>query len=515
MRIWVPGYYILDEKKQSSRLEYFSRPFFFIMWPLTYAFKRAFIGVALGPDELLKQKHIHPTFWTDDRTEKGSVVVNLLPGKINKAAKSYFAKMSPFAPKVKQRQLSFDKPTHKAHVDSMIEEIEHLLNGTSAQDKCINKKYAIEDIHIKGLERLDARLTNYFQETIRQKHGDDFFEKDHKHTMNFYTLEPKDNIFLESVEISENEEKTKPMAERKFVIACMARNQNYMYWLKDFYTSAKNIGCTVISFNYHGLDYSTGRAWTQKDLVNDAVAQAQRLLALGVKPENIAFEGMSMGGAIATLATAKMHDMGHKVYLYNERSYRSLVRLMVGYVMPASQSNPWNPLNWLRYMLVGFTYVFVAPIIRLIGWHIDAATAWDRIPYSHKSYSVARNHENPNKYDDDDVVHDTYSSIASLMDQHRQEVKQKQKKGTLISPDEQNLLADEAKSHEFTLDRENKLNKIPIPHSAPRRFLFDTQTHTNTMHAYMIESLRLKLGIKPDDRDFSEDPIHSQKQPKL
>mgnify|MGYP002133325826 CR=1 FL=1 len=476
-------------------MDFFSFPFRLVAWPVTFILKRAIINVALGPDELRLQKAIHTIFLTDDRNEKGTVIVNLLPSKADKAPKSYFAKMSPFAAKKKARQLSFDNPTHKAYVDSMINELGHLLSGTSKQDKCANKKFAIEDLHLKGLERLDTNLANYFKETVCQRFGQDFMDRPRTSPMNFYTLETADRARLESVEIASPEEKSKPMAERKFLITCMARNQNYMYWLKDLNISAKNIGCTVVGFNYRGLDYSMGRAWTQDDMTNDVLAQAQRLMQLGAKPENIALEGMSFGAAIATLSAAKMHEQGFKVHLYNERSYRSFVRLLVGYVMPRSDSSLWNPLNWLKYGVVGLAYVLIAPIVRLAGWHIDAASAWDRIPYTHKSYAVARNHKNPLQHDDDELVHDSYSSIASLMDQHRAEIKQKHKQGIALTVGEQKLLADKASKHEFTLDRDDKLNIIPLPHSAPRRFMRDTATNKKTLHTHMIESLRQQLNI--------------------
>ncbi|KTD48359.1 hypothetical protein [Legionella quateirensis] len=488
MRTLVPGYYILDEPKRRYWSEYIRELIVQFNWILTFILRRIIINIALGPDEVRLQKPIHVQFFSEDRTEKGAVVVNVLPGRSDKNPRSYYDTL-PQLSSLGKRQLSFNNPVHKAYVDSIIEEIGCLIQGKSTYDKCTNKHFAIEDIHIKGMERLDDHLAQYFKEQVRHKYHHDFFERPRKINMDFFTLETPDNAVLESVEVSDIEEQLKPMAERKFVIVCMARNQNYMYWLKDFYITAKKIGCTVVGFNYRGIDYSKGMIWTQDNMVQDVLAQARRLLESGVRPEHIAFEGMSLGAAIATLSAAEMHDKGLKVQLYNERSYRSLVRLIVGYVMPKSNCNLWNPLNWLSYMLVGLTYLFIAPLIWLAGWHIDAASAWDRIPSQYKVYSVARNHQNPERYDDDDLVHDSFSSIASLMAEHLEVIKQKQKNGQPLSIDEERQLADNAESHEFTLDRNNKTNNNPSSHSAPRRFLFDTQHHKKTMHEYMIEHL--------------------------
>jgi effector protein SdbA len=145
-------------------------------------------------------------------------------------------------------------------------------------------------------------------------------------------------------------------------------------------------------------------------------------------------------------------------------------------------------------MAVGLTYVFVAPLMVALGWHINAASAWDRIPLKYKSYSVARNHQNPEKYNDDEYVHDGYASIASLIDEKKLEAKQKQKKGLTLSKEEHLLLADKTEAHEFTLEKTMVSNKYDA-HSAPRRFLYDTQSHSKTMQTYMIESLRNTLNI--------------------
>ncbi|KTD82211.1 alpha/beta hydrolase family protein [Legionella waltersii] len=496
MRTFVPGYYIIEGPKRKSWSEFTNYSFLLFNWALTFIARRAIINVALGPDEIRLQKPVHVIFFSDDRSEKGSVIVNLLPGKSSKAPTSYYDKLPRFSNTAK-RQLSNTKPSNQRYIDSIINEIGLLLEGRSTQEKCRNKQFSIEDIHIKGIERLDDHLANYFKEQMHQKYGKAFFERPRKVQLNFYTLETADHAVLESVEIPNTDEELKPMSERKFVISCMARNQNYMYWLKDLYTSAKHIGCTVIGFNYRGLDYSKGMIWTYKNLVDDALSQARRLIESGVKPENIAFEGMSMGAAVATITAAKMHENGLRVKLYNERSYRSLLRLMIGYIMPDSTSNPWNPLTWLNYVAVGCAYLFLTPAICLLGWHLDAANAWDRIPFAYKIYSVARNHQNPAQPDDDDLVHDSFSSIASLMAQHLEEIKYTHQNGGSLSIEEQQMLADKPESHEFTLDRNNAMNTNPSNHSAPRRFLVDTQSHQQTMHTYMIEHVREMLEITP------------------
>lgn len=500
----VPGYYILDKPQRGAWSEYVRKAGLLFNWASSFFFKRIIINIALGPNEIRLQDALHVMFLTDDRSEKGSVIINLLPPESNTSRQNYFNKLPSLSSEVTRQEFLLDNPEHKAYIDSMIDEIGRLLNGTSNHNKCKNKKFAIEDLHIKGIERLDAPLKVYFKEQVQKKYGIEFFERPRTIGLDFYTLETADNAMLESVEVSSAEEKMKPVSERKFVISCMARNQNYMYWLKDFYTSSSQIGCSVISFNYRGIDYSRGIIFSQEELVNDVLAQAQRLIEMGVKPENITFEGMSMGGAVSTIATARMHDKDAKVHLYNERSYRSLARLIVGYVLPSENSNPWHPKIWLQYAIAGLAYLFITPVLWMSGWHLNAARSWDKIPLSHKTFAVARNHENPEQYDDDDFVHDSFSSIASLMDEHRNEVKQKQAKGETLSPEQKHLLADKPESHEFTLNRNDTTNHNPSSHSAPRRFLLDTKSRKTTLQNHMISSVGQMMNAKSTEPKQSE-----------
>ena len=270
----------------------------------------------------------------DDKTDKGAVIVNVLPQESYKTLKDYLLILNssivklPFISGILKRTLKYDNPDDKAYVDRAIEEINLLLEGNSKSDKCDGKKFAMSDIHIKGLESLDSELYAYFHEQLYKKYGKEFVNQPRSIKLDFYTLQTHDSSVLDSVAVSIESELKKPIAEKlKFVIACMARDQNYINWIKDFNYSAQSIGCTVIGFNYRGIDYSKGVVSTQENMINDALAQAQRLLRLGAKPENIGFEGMSLGGAVATLTAARLHEGGIRVILYNERSFRSLTSL--------------------------------------------------------------------------------------------------------------------------------------------------------------------------------------------
>ncbi|WP_133128509.1 alpha/beta hydrolase family protein [Legionella nagasakiensis] len=458
-------------------------------------------NIILSPTYAKTQKPIHLVHFSDDPTEKGTVVVNLLPKSPYKTLRDYLLKFSsvfhlPFLAKLKKRQLSLKNAKDKAHIDHIITEIDLLLAGQSMVDKCKLKTFNWGDIHLKGLEYLGDDLRNYLFKKLRTKYGSEV-DTSPAANMDFFTLETPDDAVLDSVALSAESEQDKPMAERKFVIVCLANGQSYIDWLKDFNFSAKEIGCTVIGFNYRGIDYSQGMIWTQNNMIDDAIAQVKRLLALGAKAENIGLEGMCVGGAVATIAAAKLHEEELKVKLYNERSFRSVPRFLAGTVLPNAKSNPWNPITWGRYLIVGFVYVVLTPIIWLAGWRLDAASAWDKIPLADKDYSVIRNtmDVDPKAPKDDGIIEDSWASIASLMDEKRAGIIEKKRQKQPLTEEEEQLLSDQPETHQFKVNPRVEL-KNKTPHVIARRHLIQTDGPLH-MHQHMVASFKSKFFRTP------------------
>ncbi|MFI4919022.1 MAG: glycosyltransferase family 88 protein [Legionellales bacterium] len=396
-------------------------------WILSFLLARNITNLALNPTQVKKQKPINLIYLSDDSDESETVVVNVLPHEPNKTLRDYLLKFNsavmtlPFLAGIKRHRLCYDHPEDRAYVDQVIDEIDLLLQGKSVADKCSGKKFTWDNIHLKGCEGLDNNLYAYFCEKLYKKYGEAEVTQASNVKLNFFTLETSDSSVLDSVEVSAADEEKKPMSERKFVVACMVRDQNYLSWIKDFNATAQKIACTVIGFNYRGICYSKGMVWTQNNMIDDVLAQVDRLLELGAKPENIGLEGQCLGGAVATIAAASLHERGLKVKLYNERSFRSLPRFVTGLILPGLNSNPWNPLNWLRYLAAGIVYLTLGPLIWFCGWRLDAASAWDKIPYADKDYSVVRGHKpDTQQQEEDGIIEDQWASMASLVDEQQQ-----------------------------------------------------------------------------------------------
>lgn len=492
------NYYTLD-KPVSSYWDYLKFivkiPFSLPKWLLSFLLARNITNIALNPTQVKNQKPVHWVSLSDGSEESKVVIVNVYPHEPFKWFKDYWLKLNsiisiPFLSSHITSQLHYDCLDDRVYIDQIVNEIKRLLEGKSTADKCQGKAFHWADIHLKGLERLDVRLRSYLFERLHGAFGSDEVDVPRHVHLNFFTLESLRHAVLDSVEVSTESEKQKKYAERKYVIACMARDQNYCHWIKDFNRSAQKIGCTVIGFNYRGIDYSQGMVWTQDNMIEDTLAQVQRLLYLGVKPENIGLEGMCLGAAVATLAAARLHEDGLRVKLYNERSFRTLPRLVIGYLLPGLKSNPWNPLNWPRFIFAALVYVILLPVMWLVGWYVDAESAWDRIPEEDKECSVVRDYHQAELIQDDGIIEDSWASMASLVDEHKKNIEQKIEQHVEITPEEKKLRVKQAKTHEFKVSSDYKGDDLP--HVIPRRYLIQRNGSNRSMHDHMVDFFKEK-----------------------
>lgn len=282
--------------------------------------------------------------------------------------------------------------------------------------------FNVKNIIIKGLEFVDDDLREKTLDeinTVLRKYSKDksFDIRTNTTGINFYSLETPDYAVLDSVELRAKDETIKPMSERTFVIFCMPRSNGYCAWLKNLRIAADKAETTYIAFNYRGVERSQGVVWTQDDMVEDAKAQAHRLLLMGAKPENIAFEGECVGGAIATLAAASMHAQGHSVKLFNARSFRSTSHLVLYKLLPTDEAPKLHPITIGRYFLGGLFLLIGMPILYLSNWNLNTEKAWQTIPDKDKDFIVVRSAKNNDdtRNKDDDMIEHQHASIYSFV----------------------------------------------------------------------------------------------------
>jgi len=505
------NYFILKNKSEGSlnRILYLIEiPFLLIRWVASFVLARSLARVILAPRQVSKQRAIHHISMSDDTksTADDLVIVNLIPHESRKLLKDLMLSWSntlgfTLPVSMKARLFHFSHLKDKQHIDKMIDEICQLISGHSTAKRCEGKSFTWDKIHFKGIERLDEPLRAYFFSKLIEKCGLGANETQRTTPLDFFTLETQDGAILDSVAIAAPDEEKKPMSERKFIISCLARRQNYINFTKYSAYSARKIGCTMIGFNYRGIDFSQGMVWTQDNMVDDIIAQVERLLALGVQAKHIGLEGDCLGGAVATIAAANLHKRDYPVKLYNLRSFRSTPRFLAGYLLPEATSSWLNPLTYLKYIAAGFSIIFLTPVIWLSGWRLNAAAAWNKIPFADKDYSLVRMNE-PLQYDrPDGVIHDGVASIASYIDEQRDMIRLKMKYCQTLTQEEKAIVTDRAVSHYFKPAPSFQLNDDKwlkassyrrYPHFFPRRSLVNIEASQNN-HDHMIDSFQAKF----------------------
>ncbi len=467
--------------------------------------------LVLAPDQVTKQRPIHHVAMSDNTAldQNDLVVVNLIPYASKKKTNDIMLKLRQlmgfgFEQSSETYQLHLNNRQDKQHIDNIIREIYLLITRQSKAKRCEGKAFTWDKIHFKGIELLDEPLRAYFFNQLKAQYGA-LPQIPRQTQLDFFTLKTQDNSVLDSVAIVDPGEEKKPMHERKFVIKCLAREQNYINWIKDGTYSAQKIGATVIAFNYRGIDYSRGMVCTQNDMVNDTIAQVDRLLALGVKARNIGIEGDGLGGAVATLAAAQLHERDDKVKLHNSRSFRSIPRFLIGYFLPHTQSNWTEPMTWLRYIAAGFSLIFLSPIIWLSGWRFNAVNAWDKIPVADKDYSVVRANEHVQyrtPEQTDGIIHDHWASIASYLDEQRQTIQAKRKCGKSLTIEEQKILQDKPEKHYFKpaacKPNDQGTKELFKAHGKfsyflPHRHIVSITNPEETNHDYMAKQFKLRF----------------------
>lgn len=484
-------------------------PFSLPRWIGSFFFAHIITFFALNPGDAKQQRTTHLVNLNNSIEEPDAiVVVNVLPQESYKTLKNYLLKFNntffnlPFMDEIKERQLSWNNAVDRQRIDDVLLEVDALLAGTSTDDKCKEKKFSGDQLYFKGLESLDEDLLHYFNEELRKRDPSlNVRNIKTKVNLEFFTLKTTEGSILDCVETSVESEHIKPIHERKFVISCLPKQQNYINYIKDSRLSAQKIGATIIGFNYRGLDYSKGLVWTHNNMVDDVISQVERLLAMGVPPQNIGLEGTSLGGATATVAAARLHKLGYGVKLYNERSFRDLPRFLSGLVLPEADASLLNPLTILRYIAAFAVFLVSVPGFWLTDWTVDAAGAWQEIPAEDKCYSVVRKAADPEAGEPevvDGMVHDTWASIASLIDEQRVVAVKKKEDGQALTDEESAILSEDNPEHNYFITKAGQPEYLSeeaaalarqypskTPHFYARHKLVDD--NGKTMHDYMTD----------------------------
>lgn len=427
----------------------------------------------------LNAKYPDPVLSEDDDI----VIVDILPEEnfTQRTWKNWIHKIksvftnSPLIPSdldEKHRELNNNTRIHQ-----LLGQVATLINGKPLPGQVsVQKKFEPKKIHFRGLHHLSANCRQLLFQNLQDSYHHDFEQNEQQYK--FYTLKTSSGAELDSVEVRGKEVASKPMADRTFIVSCCPRSNNYTSWLKQHRYYADQLGTTVVAFNYSGTGQSQGIVSSQEEMRQNTIAQVQRLIALGAKPENIGLIGESLGGNIATFAAAEMHRQGYPVKLFNSRSFRSSAAIILDKILPGKHANNWNPVNWGRWLLVGLVKMIIVPLLYLARWDLSVDKAFKSIPVDDRDFIVVRSKKDEagHRYRDDDTVSHAHASIYSLVKEEQQRLQAKKEIGAVLTAKEQAWLQDRRGLHKFHVDLEQRDDAPTVNgHPVQIRYLVKTK----------------------------------------
>jgi effector protein SdbA len=140
---------------------------------------------------------------------------------------------------------------------------------------------------------------------------------------------------------------------QKIIIHAVGNGDCYEHHMDEYIAVAKKFpNYRIIGFNFRGTLRSIGRNSSEDNFISDPIAIVRYLKVRGIQPQNILFNGHSLGGALLTLAAAKMYqddlNQAHKagkdlkkvksVKLINNRSFANLTDEILATFIPQKGS---------------------------------------------------------------------------------------------------------------------------------------------------------------------------------
>lgn len=371
-----------------------------------------------------------------------------------------------------RQKLKFTPVYVPSHLDKIIREVDLLITPVKEDAKiwCCNQ------IQFKGLEFLTTDERNYFFDRLQAKYHYNF--KTNKNNYNFYTLQTITGQTLDSVEVRGPTVMDQAISERKFIVYCLFRRQNFQDWIPQYRYYADELNATIVGFNYRGNGLSKGFLFDPHDMHDDIIAQVDRLIAIGTKPENIGLMGECFGANIAIQAAASLHERGDKVKLFTGRSFRSLPLLFLGQIEPSKEAPPLHPKTLVQKFISFIVRFIFVPFLRFMKWDMEADQAFLSIPPKDRDFFTVRSQKDPidnARFKDDMVINHRTASTYSLVKKEQQRILEKQSHGEPITENENEWLKDNLKSHQVYVSPELRQDaKITDGHASHFRYLIQT-----------------------------------------
>lgn len=215
---------------------------------------------------------------------------------------------------------------------------------------------------------------------------------------------------------------------QRIIIHAKGNINTYEEFKNEYIEKAKRFpNDTIVSFNFRNVKSSTGIAYSEEDWIEDAIAVVEYYRHQGIPTENILLNGYSLGGAILTMAAAKIYrqdksrannpNQVKSVKLINDRSFSNLSEMVMHLYLAGKRKAFLNGFIYAIALTLSFSIpisiglgcliallccisesfsrVLIKPWVKLSLWlgfgTMNAGAAYDILPEDAKDYIVAKN----------------------------------------------------------------------------------------------------------------------------
>jgi hypothetical protein len=223
--------------------------------------------------------------------------------------------------------------------------------------------------------------------------------------------------------------------DQKIIIHAVGNGDCYENHMNEYaHLAAQFPDYRIVGLNFRGTMKSTGRAWSENDWIEDIKSVVKQYQDQGVSLQNILLNGHSLGGALATIAAAKIYEEAKdkalkekidpktvkSIKLLNNRSfanateyvlmtmlgkrgtailagliYGSIFGILFGASLLSTAILTTTLLLTLNFINPKISYTLMRPLIKCALWlsfgTLDAYSAYKSLPEDCVDHLVAKN----------------------------------------------------------------------------------------------------------------------------
>lgn len=295
-------------------------------------------------------------------------------------------------------------------------------------------KYALFPLYVGALGIKKIIMEEVFpRKRYEQRFDHNQNERLQKYNIRTIAVQMPNNIQLHSCEYSFKAHDDNSNSDRPHILYFGGNIATYEVYIDKMLDDAEKLKAKVIGF-HHSFSGLSGQLMpdgtmqhvsitSTSMLVQEGIAQVQRLIDEGIPAAKIVLYGHFFGGTTATLVAWHFNQQGIPIRLFSDRSFSSSSDYVMKQLMPDSNKSQHGIATAIAHLLRPILEV----VLKLTDFDMSAGAKFQQIPKENRDYTVVRSvNKATHEVVNDDIV--PYSASVHRIDLLRTERKCEEKK---------------------------------------------------------------------------------------